>query len=69
METTVSELGRLDIVINNAGVMLLGTIADAPPEEWDRMFDLNVKGLMSVAHAALPHLIRAAEGDPATWST
>ena len=64
VETTVSELGRLDIVINNAGVMLLGTIADAPVEEWDRMFDLNVKGLMYVAHAALPHLIKAAETDP-----
>ena len=64
VETTVSELGRLDIVINNAGVMLLGTIADAPVEEWDRMFDLNVKGLMYVAHAALPHLIQAADGDP-----
>ncbi len=64
VETTVSELGRLDIVINNAGVMLLGTIADAPVEEWDRMFDLNVKGLMYVAHAALPHLIEAADSDP-----
>jgi NADP-dependent 3-hydroxy acid dehydrogenase YdfG len=64
VETTVSELGRLDIVINNAGVMLLGTIADAPVEDWDRMFDLNVKGLMYVAHAALPHLIQAADGDP-----
>jgi len=64
VETTVSELGRLDIVINNAGVMLLGTIADAPVEEWDRMFDLNVKGLMYVAHAALPHLIKAADSDP-----
>ena len=64
VETTVSELGRLDIVINNAGVMLLGTIADAPVEEWDRMFDLNVKGLMYVAHAALPHLIQAADGEP-----
>ncbi|MDA0180637.1 SDR family NAD(P)-dependent oxidoreductase [Solirubrobacter phytolaccae] len=64
IETTVKELERLDIVINNAGVMLLGTIVDAPTEEWDRMFDLNVKGLMYVAHAALPHLIKAAENEP-----
>jgi NADP-dependent 3-hydroxy acid dehydrogenase YdfG len=38
------ELGRLDTVINNAGVMLLGPIVDAPVEEWDRMIDLNLKG-------------------------
>ena len=61
---TVDELGRLDIVINNAGVMLLGPIEDAPTEEWDRMIDLNLKGLLYVAHAALPHLLQAAEGDP-----
>src|ERR1700759_70498 len=61
---TVDELGRLDIAINNAGVMLLGPIVDAPTEEWDRMVDLNLKGLMYVAHAALPHLIEAAAGAP-----
>jgi NADP-dependent 3-hydroxy acid dehydrogenase YdfG len=61
---TVAELGRLDTVINNAGVMLLGRIEDAPIEEWDRMVDLNVKGVLYVAHAALPHLLAAAEQPP-----
>jgi len=64
VQHTVDELGRLDIVINNAGVMLLGPIAGAPTEEWDRMVDLNLKGLMYVAHAALPHLLRAAAEEP-----
>src|SRR3954468_1695095 len=64
VETAASELGRLDIVINNAGVMLLGNIVDAPVEEWDRMIALNVQGLMYVAHAAIPHLLRAAESEP-----
>lgn len=61
---TVDELGRLDIVINNAGVMLLGPILDAPVEEWERMVQLNVLGLMYCAKAALPHLLEAAEGEP-----
>jgi NADP-dependent 3-hydroxy acid dehydrogenase YdfG len=64
VERTVAELGRLDTVINNAGVMLLGTAADAPTEEWDRMIALNVNGLLYVSHAALPHLMRAAQDGP-----
>ena len=64
MEKTVEELGRLDTVVNNAGVMLLGPIIDAPLEEWERMVDLNIKGLLYVAHAAMPHLLAAAEGGP-----
>jgi NADP-dependent 3-hydroxy acid dehydrogenase YdfG len=64
VERTVSELGRLDTVVNNAGVMLLGPALEAPIEEWERMVDLNVKGLLYVAKAALPHLIAAADEEP-----
>jgi NADP-dependent 3-hydroxy acid dehydrogenase YdfG len=64
VERTARELGRLDIVVNNAGVMLLGPAIDAPIEEWDRMVALNVQGLLYVAHAALPHLAAAAEREP-----
>jgi NADP-dependent 3-hydroxy acid dehydrogenase YdfG len=61
VQRTVAELGRLDILVNNAGVMLLGPIVDAPTEEWDRMVALNLQGLLYTAHAALPHLLAAAE--------
>jgi NADP-dependent 3-hydroxy acid dehydrogenase YdfG len=61
---TVSEHGRLDTVVNNAGVMLLGPIVDAPVEEWDRTLSLNVRALLMVSHAALPHLIEAASSEP-----
>jgi NADP-dependent 3-hydroxy acid dehydrogenase YdfG len=64
VERTVKELGRLDTVINNAGVMLLGPIENAPVEEWERMVHLNVLGLLYTAHAALPHLLKAAQGEP-----
>lgn len=64
VEKTVAELGRLDTLINNAGVMLLGPAVDAPLEEWERMISVNVHGLLYCAHAALPHLLKAAEDSP-----
>jgi NADP-dependent 3-hydroxy acid dehydrogenase YdfG len=64
VDRTVAELGRLDILVNNAGVMLLGPIVDAPVAEWRRMIELNLLGLQYCTHAALPHLLRAAESEP-----
>jgi NADP-dependent 3-hydroxy acid dehydrogenase YdfG len=60
----VERYGRLDILINNAGVMLLGPMLGAPADEWDRMLDLNVRGLLAVSREAFPHLIAAASAEP-----
>jgi NADP-dependent 3-hydroxy acid dehydrogenase YdfG len=64
VEAVVRHFGRLDTVINNAGVMLVGPFADAPEGEWDRMIDVNVRGVLYVTRGALPYLITAAEDGP-----
>jgi NADP-dependent 3-hydroxy acid dehydrogenase YdfG len=48
------ELGSVDVLVNNAGVMLLGPILRADIEHWQRMVNVNVLGLMYCTHAALP---------------
>src|ERR1700727_1605899 len=55
-------LGQLDIVVNNAGIGAAGTVADNNDDEWRRVFDVNVLGIVRTTRAALP-LLRAAVQD------
>jgi NADP-dependent 3-hydroxy acid dehydrogenase YdfG len=59
--TALGEFGRLDTVVNAAGIMLNGPTLTIPVEDWDEMVDLNLKGLMYVTKASLPHLLQAVE--------
>jgi NAD(P)-dependent dehydrogenase (short-subunit alcohol dehydrogenase family) len=56
IEQVAAELGGLDVVVNNAGAGAQGTVADNPDEEWHRVFDINVLGMVRTTRAALPHL-------------
>jgi len=58
----VAAEGRLDILVNAAGVMLNGNSIDRPLSEWEQMVDLNLMALLAITKAALPHLVEAAKG-------
>ncbi|WP_213814859.1 SDR family NAD(P)-dependent oxidoreductase [Glaciihabitans sp. dw_435] len=54
---TIAALRRLDTLVNAAGVMLIGDSVSSPTEHWNRMVDVNLKGVMYLTKAALPYLI------------
>ncbi|MBB5370749.1 MULTISPECIES: SDR family oxidoreductase [unclassified Janthinobacterium] len=57
-----AQFGPVDAIINNAGVMLLGELSTQDPEQWDRMFDVNVKGLLNGVHAVSAGMVARRSG-------
>jgi len=62
VSTAVKDFGRIDVLINNAGVMPLAPLEKGLVEEWDRTIDVNVKGVLYGIAAALPHMTRQRSG-------
>ncbi|KHL00508.1 SDR family NAD(P)-dependent oxidoreductase [Sinomonas humi] len=56
VDEAVRALGGVDIVVNNAGIGAQGTVEDNDDDEWRRVFEVNVLGIVRVSRAALPHL-------------
>ena len=63
VEAAYAEHGALHILINNAGVMLLGPVSGADVSEWRRMVDVNLWALLVCTHTALPLIERSGGGD------
>jgi len=62
VDAAAAELSGIDILVNNAGIGATGTVADNSDDEWHRVYDVNVVGMVRVTRAALPHLRASAHG-------
>jgi 3-oxoacyl-[acyl-carrier protein] reductase len=62
LDRVAEEWGRLDVVINNAGIVRDATLEDVTDEDWDATLDVNLKGAMIVTRAAVPHMLRRGHG-------
>ena len=60
--TTVSRFGKLDVLVNNAGVVARGTVEDTTIDDYDRIMDINAKGVFLGTKAAIPELRKAGGG-------
>jgi len=63
------EVGKLDILVCNAGISISGLLQDLPEADWDRLFDVNVKGVYNCVRAAIPAFLREHRGSIVTVSS
>ena len=62
VQQTVGHFGKLDVLLNNAGILHVGTVEQITEAQWDETFHINVRGLWLLSRAALPHMRKAGGG-------
>ncbi|MBS1661786.1 MAG: SDR family oxidoreductase [Bacteroidetes bacterium] len=62
MDHLIDAFGKIDILVNNAGIMLVSDVERLKTEEWERMIDVNIKGVLNVTASALTHLMKQQSG-------
>jgi NADP-dependent 3-hydroxy acid dehydrogenase YdfG len=62
VQTAIAKFGHVDVLWNNAGIMPLSFFDEGHVEEWDRMIDINIKGVLYGINAVLPHMLQRGEG-------
>ncbi len=62
VQTAIAKFGQVDVLWNNAGIMPLSFFDEGHVEEWDRMIDINIKGVLYGINAVLPHMLQRGEG-------
>lgn len=69
VEAVVAAFGRIDILINNAGITQPVKLLDITPADWDRIQDVNLKGVLFLSQAVIPHMQRRKSGSIACMSS
>lgn len=62
VDTTLETYGRLDILVNSAGIFVRNPITEVSDEEWDRVLDINLRGYFYTCRAVIPHMLEAGAG-------
>ncbi len=62
VNTIISEAGHLDVLINNAGISVVGLFSDTTPDIWQNLLDINLNSVYNTCHCILPHMIHAKQG-------
>ena len=62
VDSVLEEHGTIDILVNNAGTSVIADFIDGTEQQWDALLALNLRGLMSLTHAVLPHMVQVKRG-------